>query len=360
MFKSIKYLKWSLLPFGIIHLWIVILRNKLFDWQIFKSRRLPKPVISIGNIQLGGTSKTPLTIHILKKLQNEGFKVGILSRGYKRKSNEEIILKSNDEQNKDFYPSIGDEPAIFLNELKNGILGIGGNRYGLGLKMLEENEIDLFLLDDALQHRNLQRDLDICLIDVSHWRRHPFLFPLSYLRDCKSSLKRCHAVILTKIGVEVEKAKKIKDTISDKFNIPVFEGDLEAQSLSKIEDGSATNLTELNRKKVAAFCGIAHPNHFFSMLEQVGADVVLEKRFPDHYHYHLGELQQLGKIIEERGIHTAITTEKDAVKLDNLIQDVSVKDIEFYYLKVEFKIKEMTEFYKLFVGLLSSKSFEQY
>ena len=360
MFKSIKYPKWLLLPFSIIHLWIVSLRNKLFDWHIFKSRRLPKPVISIGNIQLGGTGKTPLIIALMNKFQNEGLKVGVLSRGYKRKSNEEVILTSNDEKDSSSYPTVGDEPAIFLKELKGGTLGIGGDRYGVGSKILEDNEIDLFLLDDALQHRQLQRDLDICLIDVGRWRQHPFLFPFSYLRDCKSSLKRCHAVILTKIGEEVEKAKKIKDTISNKFNIPVFEGDLKIQSCVKIQDQNEINISELNGKQVAAFCGIAHPNHFFLMLKQAGADVVFEKRFPDHYHYHPDDLQQLGKIIGARGIHTAITTEKDAVKLGNLIRDISIKDINFYYLKVEFQIKEMTEFYKLFASLLSSKNFEQY
>ena len=351
MFKSVKHLIWLLLPFGIIHLWIVILRNKLYDWQIFKSKNLTKPVISIGNLQMGGTGKTPLIIFLMNKLQNEGFKVGVLSRGYKRKSNNEIILASNNKQDKNFYPSVGDEPAIFLKELRNGTLGIGGDRFGVGTKILEENEIDLFLLDDALQHRKLHRDLDICLIDMSRWNRHPFLFPFSYLRDCKSSLKRCHAVILTKIGEKVEKAKNINDNISNKFNIPVFEGDLKIQSCLNINNENEISLSELKGKKVVAFCGIAHPDHFFSMLKQTGADVVLEMRFPDHYHYSSDDLQQLGKMLKGIEINTAITTEKDAVKLSHLVKDISVKNIEFFYLKVEFKIKEIAEFDKLFVSL---------
>lgn len=360
MLRALKYLVWLLLPFGIIHLWIVILRNKLYDWYVFKTNRLTKPVISIGNIQMGGTGKTPLAIALLNKLQKEGFKVGVLTRGYKRKSKQEIIFISNDKQNDSIHKSIGDEPMLILENLTNGALGINADRYKVGMKMLQENEVDLFLLDDGLQHRKLSRDLDICLIDVSRWQQHPFLFPLSYLRDSKSSLKRCHVVILTKIGEQIHKVEKIKNAIKNKYNIPVFEGDLKARSLVNIKDGSEINLSELEGKKIAAFCGIAHPDHFFSMLKQAGADVVLENRFPDHYHYSINDLQQLGTSLKGMEINTAVTTEKDAVKLNSFVRNIPIKSAGFYYLKVEFEIKEMDEFNKLFANLLSSKNFEQY
>lgn len=358
MFKSIKFLKWLLLPFGIVHLWIVVLRNKFFDLRIFKSKRLAKPVISIGNIQLGGTGKTPLTIYVLKNLQNEGLKVGVLSRGYKRKLNQEIIVNSNADQENNFHESIGDEPALLLENMIDGVLGIGSQRYNIGKKLLQENYVDLFLLDDSLQHRKLHRDLDICLIDVSRWQQHPLLFPFSYLRDTKSSLKRCHAVILTKIGNQKAKAEELKKRIMAKYDIPVFEGDLEPLALINIKNKTEIRLADLIGKKVAAFCGIANSDHFFSMLEQAGAHVVLEKRFSDHHYYQSDDLQHLKKILGERGINIAITTQKDVVKLRSLFHAISDKNTEFYYLKVEFEIREMDEFNKLFAGLLSSKNFE--
>jgi tetraacyldisaccharide 4'-kinase len=307
---------------------------------------------------LGGTGKTPLAISILKKLQNNGVKIGVLSRGYKRKSNEEIIFKSNDLQNDSIHESIGDEPTLILENLTNGILGIGADRHKVGKKILQESDVDLFLLDDGLQHRKLNRDLDICLIDVSRWQQHPFLFPFSYLRDSKSSFKRCHAIILTKIGNQKTKAEKLKNRIKGKYNIPVFEGDLKPQALINIKNKTEISLAELTGRRVVAFCGIANPVHFFSMMNQAGVDVVLEKIFPDHFHYNFEDIQQLENTIKDSDINTVFTTEKDAVKLKSLIPENF--PYEIYYLKVEFEIKEMDKFNKLFTGLLSSKNFVQY
>lgn len=341
-----------LLPFGIIHLWIVILRNKLYDWQIFKTYRLPKPVISIGNIQLGGTGKTPLTITMLKKLQSEGRQVGVLSRGYKRKSEEIIILKPEDSQNQNLYEIAGDEPAIIIKELANGVLGIRGDRYRVGKKLLEKHPVDKFLLDDGLQHRKLHRDLDICLIDVGRWQRHPFLFPFSYLRDSKTSLKRCQVVVLTKIGRDRDKAERLKKEILAKYNIPVFEGDLEPQSLINIRDEVEISLLKMKGQKVAGFCGIARPNHFFNMLKQNGLDLVLAKKFPDHHNYAKDDIYLLVMIMKEKGAKTLITTEKDAVKLKHIIQENIFEKIKIYFLKVDFVVKKEKEFFSFVTDLM--------
>lgn len=361
MFKPLRHLVWALLPFGIIHLIIVCLRNKLYDWQILKAKQLPKPVISIGNLQIGGAGKTPLTISILQKLQKEGLKVAVLSRGYKRKSNEEIIiLKPNTKQEENIYETIGDEATLILSELHDGILGIGANRFRVGERLFQQHPVELFLLDDGLQHRKLHRDIDICLIDVSRWQDHAFLFPFGSLRDCKSSLKRCHAVILSKVGDYQEKARKIEQMIKGKYNVPVFEADLEPQALIKLRDGSQVSLSEMKGKKAGAFCGIANPDHFFMMLKKLEVDLVLKKNFSDHHDYSMDDVLNIGKMMAERGITTAITTEKDAVKIQNLIKESTLAEFDFCYLKVDLAIKEENESFKLIQNLLSSKSFQRY
>lgn len=345
---------WVLLPLGIIHLLIVVIRNKLYDWQILKTQRLLRPVISIGNIQMGGTGKTPLTIAVLDKLQSEGLKVGVLSRGYKRKSGAEIIMPGGDRDiYKNQYESIGDEPALILKHLKQGALGVGRNRYRVGLKMLEKHPVDVFVLDDGLQHRKLHRDVDICLIDVSRWSRHPFLFPFSYLRDSKSSLKRCHAVVLTKVGKQRDEAQELKQQLHGKYGIPVFEGDLQPQALVDIRGDSELSLAELKGKKVAAFCGIARPSHFFDMLKRSGVELVLEKKFPDHHHYSSNDLGGLMKTMKEKGVNTAITTEKDAVKLRGLMRENHFEGIRFLLLRVRFVLKVEVEFFDMILNSLN-------
>ena len=165
MLRPLKYLLWLFLPFGIIHLLIVIVRNKLYDWHIPKTVRLPKPVISIGNIQMGGTGKTPLAITLLTNLQNMGVSVGVLTRGYKRKSTSNMVIRRIEgEDSGGLSESTGDEPAVILKRMISGVLGIGRDRWQVGEKILEGTSVDLFLLDDGLQHRRLHRDLDICLI----------------------------------------------------------------------------------------------------------------------------------------------------------------------------------------------------
>jgi len=348
MLRSLRHLRWLFLPLGIIHLLTVYFRNKFYDWQIFRTKRLPKPVISIGNLQMGGTGKTPLTIYILQKLQNEGLNVAVLSRGYKRKSDQEIItLKPDDVRNENLYEAIGDEPALILSNIRSGALGIGADRFRVGEKVLERHAVDLFLLDDGLQHRKLRRDINICLIDVTRWKKHPFLFPFSYLRDCKSSLKRCQAFVLTKIGDERDKAEEIKQKIQRKYDTPVFEGDLQPQGLVNIRDGTEIGLVKLKGRSAAAFCGIANPDHFFKMLKQNDAELVLEKTFPDHHHYSLNDLGSLVKSMKEKGVNAAIATEKDAVKLRGLIRENDLEGIGFLFLRVGFMVEAEAEFFDI-------------
>lgn len=347
MLRPLKYLIWLFLPLGIIHLLIVILRNKLYDWHILKVELLRKPVISVGNLQMGGTSKTPLAINLLTHLQKEGAKVAVLTRGYKRKSAGNVIIKPAEQKNGDLTESLGDEPAIISKRITTGVLGVGGNRIGVGEEILKEHSIDIFLLDDGFQHRRLHRDLDICLIDVSRWHGHPLLFPFSYLRDVKGSLKRCHAVVMTKSDAAPDKAEALQSWINDRYRIPVFKGALEPQTLVNVRDDTEISLSGMIGQKIAAFCGIANPDYFFAMLRQIGMELTLEKKYPDHHNYTLDDLRLLDATINENAAGLAITTEKDAVKLAAILDEDTFKGVGFYFLKVEFVIEQREEFFEL-------------
>ena len=308
----ISIIKWLFSPLGFVHILIVWLRNKSYDWRQRQQHVLPRPVISVGNIQMGGTGKTVLVIELLEKLQARGLRVGVLTRGYKRRTKENRILLPGDAAK---YRDIGDEPAMLLPYLKNGAIGVGKNRYKTGMKILEKYPVDLFLLDDGLQRRALFRDVDICLIDVSRWSNHPFLFPFSKLRDNKSSLKRVGAIILTKFDRCPEQAEKLAQKFSARYEIPVFKAAFEPRRFVRLSDGQKVEYREILFTKIAAICGIANPQNFWDLLARLKIKPVFQQRFSDHYHYKTKEIESVLKRMQHLGARRLIVTEKDAIKI---------------------------------------------
>ena len=308
-------LKWLLVPLGMLHWAAVWLRNRCYDWGICRSRRLAVPVISIGNIQMGGTGKTPLVITLLDWLRREGIVAGVLTRGYGRQAGAPLMLGAMEGASGNADPArLGDEPALFLPHLPpGGALGVGADRHAVGSQLLRAYPLSLLLLDDGFQHRKLQRDLDICLIDVSRWAVHPFLFPFSYLRDIKGSLRRAHAIILTK-GDDAATAR-LQAQLQEKYRIPVWRGRYEAAGLEALADGRAVEPDELSDRKFGAVCGIANPAHFMAQLSALGIAPLYQHFFPDHHHYTLQDLRLVFAEAAAAGAAQVIVTTKDAVKL---------------------------------------------
>ena len=265
---------------------------------------------------MGGTGKTPTVLALIKLLENSGKKVGVLTRGYKSGAQELVLPAGTEEID---VKQIGDEPAVILLHLQNGVLGVGAKRYQVGKKILKENPVDLFLLDDGFQHRKLHRELDICLIDVSRWSSHPLLFPFSYLRDHKASLHRADLIILTKFERRREAAKELKTALERKYSVPVFSGEFQFRSLVYLNTEAEVELSRATSQKVAAFCGIANPDSFFDMLTDLGFELVYRKRFPDHHNFKDGQIKKIKRDIKKSDADLVVVTEKDAVKLYNAL-----------------------------------------
>ena len=319
--KIFAIIKWLLLPFGAIHLAVVRLRNKLYDLKWLTIRLLPVPVISVGNIQMGGSGKTPMVLNLVALLQEKGVSVGILTRGYARKSGRIRILHGGEIAT---VAEIGDEPAMMLRVLSsNSWLGIGANRYLTGLALLAKKRVDVLILDDGMQHRKLHRDLDFCLIDVSRWHNHPFLYPFSYLRDAKVSLKRAGFILLTKSENATKMGEKLHSQLSERFGGAVLKAHFQFGEFEVLVDGSAIQLAK--NTPVVSLCGIANPQHFQHTLRQSGADIKLNILFPDHHNYTHGEMAECAEQARLAGAEYIITTEKDAVKIRELLQPENSK-----------------------------------
>ncbi len=312
--KIMKILKWVLLPLGIVHWCVLQLRHFCYDRGIFTVKKLPVPVISIGNIQLGGTGKTPFVQMCIDLLQDQ-YRLGILSRGYGRKSRDHLILSASPEEKQlPHIDDIGDEPGMLLKRLTSGALGIGAERYAVGRELLAAQPVDLILLDDGFQHRSLKRNLDICLIDVSQWHFHPFLFPFSRLRDVKSALGRANIIVLTKGENFPEREIKLTDWISEKYQQTVFVGRFITDQFERL-DGSKISIETIKKGKAGAFCGIANPANFFDSIERENITLIYQRALADHQEYEKTVLEKINR--ETAGLSTVIITEKDAVKLSD-------------------------------------------
>ena len=268
---------------------ITAARNYLYDRDIFKVRRLTRPVISVGNISVGGSGKTPFVLMLGELLAERNIPIDVLSRGYRR-STHGVLRVNSQGTPKEF----GDEPLLIARKLQRPVI-VGEDRYLAGLSAEQEaaraGSNPIHVLDDGFQHRKLHRDVDIVLLNREDLDDR--LLPAGRLREPLSSLHRADVVVVD----------------------PEFPVDrLPAANFQVWRVERRIDVPELNRP-VIAFCGIARPQRFFSELRRQGLDVREEITFRDHYRYAVADVQRLAAA--QRGIagSSLITTEKDAINL---------------------------------------------
>jgi len=313
---------------------IIYLRNKFYDWGWLKSYSVDAPVISVGNIQLGGTGKTPLVEYISRMLMENGKSVAILSRGYRRKGKEGIIVEDNPKQ--EITPDmLGDEPCLLKQNLPGVILGVDASRLRMARKILKHRRDITFVLDDGFQHRRLRRNLDIVLIDVSRWSKFSLLFPITQFRDVKSSLARAYLVILNRTQGSEKIVQDLKKDLEHRYKVPILTAQIKPESLQSVSSGEILPLKSLQNKKVSVFCGLANPDQLFKMMGAIGAAIVWQKTFPDHHDYTEKELSKILLQSHQAGAELIVTTQKDVVKINGKIIS-GIKNL--YFLKIFWEI----------------------
>jgi tetraacyldisaccharide 4'-kinase len=318
-------------------------RALFYSLGLLKTKTLRCPVISVGNITVGGTGKTPLVMALAKGLMARGIAVAILSRGYKRtKTSESVvsdgkaILLSSEES--------GDEPFLMAKACPNTPVLVGKNRFANGRIALQRFGVKGLILDDGYQHLSLNRDINILLIDshIGFGDRH--LLPRGILREPLSQLRRADLFLLTK-AEDPETCQLLEKEISKIHpGAQVFHSYYKPVSLVGPQE-EQEELHSLEGKNILALSGIAHPNDFSSMLRKCGMKIVGEAIFPDHHLYTNKDLSY----IEEKiiGVDGIVTTEKDMVKLKTL----NIDYLPIRALRIEMKILEEEEFYKRVMGV---------
>lgn len=326
---------------------IVRIRQTLYQRGLFKTRELPCKVISVGNISLGGTGKTPLVAALAKELYKQGLKVGILSRGYQGAKEGRGGVVSDGERICLTPLEAGDEPFMLALMLSSIPVIVGKKRYKMGAYAYERFGMDVLILDDGFQHLRVKRDVDIVLIDARSGFGNGYLFPRGPLREPLGGLRRASHIVLTKADSAAHLGELEGVLRSYVPAIPLYHSRYRPVFLREAASGKLFPPHFVQGKKVFAFAGIANQGYFVDLLRGLGADVVHEIRFPDHYHY---ERKDIEIMRDHKGlVDLFVTTEKDFVKLHSLPMDT----ILLYILGIEQEIVE-EQFYQQVLFALSS------
>jgi tetraacyldisaccharide 4'-kinase len=326
------------LPYG----WAVRARSLFYTLELLKTKTLPCPVISVGNISVGGTGKTPLVMTLAKALRERGIPVAILSRGYKRTKISEPVV--SDGKSLFLSPEAsGDEPFLMAQVCKGVPVLVGKDRFANGRVALERFGTKGLLLDDGYQHLPLHRDLDILLIDSHIGFGDHHLLPRGILREPLSHLRRAHLFLLTKVD-DLETPRPLEKQIREIHpGAQVFHSHYQPVGLVGPHGEEALDL--LKGKKVLALSGIANPDSFSSLLKNCEMEIVGEVIFPDHHFYHPKDLSSI--TAKSKGVDWIVTTEKDMLKLRRL----GIDDLPIRSLRIEMKIWEEEAFFNRVISL---------
>ena len=289
--------KWLLFPLGLLYRWLTDLRRWMYRLGIRSVHTLPVPVIVVGNLTVGGTGKTPLVIWLAGELERRGFRVGIISRGYRgnAKNWPQFVDGSTDPV------LVGDEPVL-LARATNRPVSVGPDRVEAARALLAREPIDVLLADDGLQHHALGRVMEVVVVDGERGLGNGFCLPAGPLRERRERLARAGAVVVN--GGDWSGGSEHND---------VFRARLRAQTLYQLAGPARKTLQEFRGTRVHAVAGIGHPARFFRMLEQAGVRV-LAHPLPDHAPIAGADL----RFDDSRPV---LVTEKDAVKCRRIAHD---------------------------------------
>ncbi len=310
----------------------VKLRNAGYKKEVLTSKRLPAKVISVGNITTGGTGKTPMTVHLARRIHQLGYGVAVISRGYKGIAEKAGGIVSNGREIQLGPLSAGDEPYMMAVRLRNiGVpVLVGQKRYRIGLMAVKEFNPDVIILDDGFQHLNLMRDINLVLLDSRRPFANKHLLPRGPLREPLSSLVRADVFILTRCDFNrgatetgdlaglsgYLKGRRIYKT----SHVPVLYKWIKANKAATDADDSPScshDLSALKGKKVFAFSGIAENNDFKNTLENLPCDLTGFLGFPDHHSYSENDFLNILDCQRIAGADLLCTTEKDYVRIFN-------------------------------------------
>jgi tetraacyldisaccharide 4'-kinase len=325
------WLRLLLWPASVIYGDLARLRARLYAQGTLKTKRLNTPVVSVGNLTVGGTGKTPMVIFLAEQFLAEGKRVGILTRGYKGKG------------------GASDEIELMKFRLQDRVMfGVGSDRYAQGLQ-LEKNGVDIFLLDDGFQHLPLFRDVNILLMDASQPLGRESVLPAGSLREPVSAMDRADMLVITRL----EASPATLSTIDKLQDYPVFSAVTGLLGFRRLGAGiQLLSAQELGAGPFYAFCGIGNPKAFFQDLKTWNIPVAQASEFPDHHRYDQRDALELEQVARTSGAKAFIITEKDAQNLSG----VSFVEFPVFIAVIEMQLPQQDAFLGFIRERLAARS----
>lgn len=320
----------------------VTIKLGMYRLGILESHKLPCKVISLGNITVGGTGKTPTAQRLAAIIRDMGYRVVILNRGYRADWKGEVGLVSDGRKIYMTVNEAGDEAYLLAKSLPGVPVIIGRNRYITGSYAVDKLRAEVIILDDAFQHWQLKRDLDIVLIDALNVFGNNFLLPRGTLREPLNNLNRANAFLLTKVDQATGNAREtIRDTLA-KYNNQalVVESTHTPRCFIEIEEWykgvrpDTVPLDAIKDRSVLPFSAIGNPSSFEKTITDLGGKVVEAVRYPDHHDYTMAEMQEIMQKAVDNNVCALITTDKDAVKIPSEFIH-SERPLPVYVLSIE-------------------------
>jgi tetraacyldisaccharide 4'-kinase len=314
-------------PFSPVYSAFMKCRAWAYNKGYLATKRLPCSVISVGNLSLGGTGKTPHVLIIANWLKNKGIRTAVLSRGYGGRAKCNPLIVSDGTNVLASPVDAGDEPVMLSKTLSKIPVIVGSDRYKSGKLAIERFNTQAIVLDDGFQHMSLFRDIDLVLLPTVNFFGTRWVFPGGDLREPISALYRATAILLTR-AEELSSAdqkiskQEIQRIIKGK---PVFLSEMRTTKIISTE-GEIKTTEMLAGKPMLAFCALGNPESFFTSLENLGVDLRSKIAFPDHYPYKNTDLSKLISLAKKRGAKSLVTTQKDWAKIESIWHNFSASN----------------------------------
>lgn len=352
--KVPTWLRWLLSPLGVPYRIFMRARAAAYSRGWLRAERLPGTVISVGNLSVGGTGKTPMVERLATWLGQRGLHVAILTRGYGRRERLPLVVNGQGEISKYTAELMGDEPILLARHLPRVTLGIGADRFSLAQQIIQlesPHPPDVFLLDDGFQHLRLARDLDLVLLDASAPLATEAVLPAGRLREPLGALARADLIVLTRTA-DPDKVGALLEVVQrHNPRAPVFCAATKLVGVFDAATHRAANLFVLKQQPVLGFCGVGNPDAFWDDLRRWGFDLVGTLAFRDHHRYTIDDFKQIVHRADRAGARVLLTTEKDAVNLTVVPPSIP----PCFYCRIELALDNEAAFFAAVAERLSRR-----
>lgn len=323
----------------------VALKNQAYDRGWLRQARLPCPVISVGNLSLGGTGKTACVEYLAAKLTRQGLRVCVLSRGYGARSTSpywlverqgRLLVNGEPAASPD---GLADEPQLLARHVSGVPVVVGSRREQTGLMAYEELHAEVVLLDDGFQHRQVFRNLDIVLVNARMPLSGEHLFPRGPMREPLESLVRAHVIIVTKADQSLDMVAALQEQLKRFAPQALIAMAIhEPEGLRDWHTDEAVPLERVNGHRIALLSSIGDPEGFEQTVKQLGASVVSHAAYPDHHRYQPSEWDEVVRTAHASRADALVTTEKDLIRLAGFNDEGSGPSVPVWVLKIRMRM----------------------